>query len=98
MLGLDVVGRPRPLGALMLGLAVPDQPRPLGAPVLGLAVASRPQPLSTLLLGLTVSCKVGVSVLTGGALVLGVAVVADSVSWPLFGWSSAAGPPPSPAI
>ena len=81
----------------MLGLAVPDQPRPLGALVLGLAVAGRPRPLPTLLLGLTVSRKAGVGVLTSAALVLGVAVAADSVSWPLFGWPTAAGPPPTPA-
>ena len=97
MLGLDIVGRPRPLGALVLGLAVPDRPRPLSAPVLGLAVAGRPRPLPALLLGLAVSRKAGVGVLTGAALVLGVAVVVDSVSWPLFGWPSTAGPPPSPA-
>ena len=63
----------------MLGLAVPDRPRPLSAAMLGLAVASRPRPLPALLLGLAVSCKVGVGVLTGAALVLGVAVAADSV-------------------
>ena len=79
MLGLDVVGRPRPLGALVLGLAVPDRPRPLGATMLGLAVAGRPQPLPALILGLAVSCKAGVGVLTGVALLLRVAVVADSV-------------------
>ena len=59
----------------MLGLAVPDRPRPRGAPVLGLAVAGRPRPLPALLLGLAVSCKARVGVLTGAALVLGVAVV-----------------------
>ena len=79
MLGLDVVGRPRPLGALVLGLAVPDRPRPLGATMLGLAVAGRPQPLPALILGLAVSCKAGVGVLTGAALLLRVAVAADSV-------------------
>ena len=79
MLGLDVVGRPRPLGALVLGLAVPDRPRPLGAPMLGLVVAGQPRPLSALLLGLAVSRKAGVGVLTGAALVLRVAVAADSV-------------------
>ena len=79
MLGLDVVGRPRPLGALVLGLAVPDRPRPLGATMLGLAVAGRPRPLPALVLGLAVSCKAGVGVLTGVALLLRVAVVADSV-------------------
>ena len=97
MLGLDVSGRPRPLGTLVLGVAVPDRPRPLGAPVLGLAIAGRPWPLPVLLLGLVVSRKARVGVLTGVALVLGVAVAADSVSWPLFGWPSAVGPPPSPA-
>ena len=61
----------------MLGLAIPDQPRALGAPVLGLAVAGRPQPLPALLLGLAVSRKARVGVLTGAALVLGVAVVED---------------------
>ena len=81
----------------MLGLVVPSRPRPLGAPVLGLTVAGRPWPLPALLLGLAVSRKARVGVLTGAALVLGVAVAADSVSWPLFGWPSAAGPPPSPA-
>ena len=79
MLGLDVVGRPRPLGALVLGLAVPDRPWPLGATMLGLAVAGRPQPLPALILGLAVSCKAGVGVLTGAALLLRVAVAADSV-------------------
>ena len=79
MLGLDVVGRPRPLGALVLGLAVPDRPRPLGATMLGLAVAGRPRPLPALVLGLAVSCKAGVGVLTGAALLLRVAVAADSV-------------------
>ena len=92
MLGLDVVGRPRPLGALVLGLAVLDRPWPLGALVLGLAVAGRPRPLPAILLGLVVSCKPRVGVLTG---VLVVAV--DSMSWPLFAWPSTAGPPPSPA-
>ena len=96
MLGLDVIGRPRPLGALVLGLAVLDRPWPLGALVLGLAVAGQPRPLLTLLLRLAISHKAGVDVFTGAALVLGVAVVADSVSWQLFGWPSAAGPPPSP--
>ena len=78
MLELDIVGRPRPLGALVLGLAVPDRPRPLSAPVLGLAVAGRPRPLPALLLRLAVSRKAWVGVLTGVALVLGVAVVDDS--------------------
>ena len=95
--GLAVPGRPRPLGTLVLGLAVPGRPQPLGAPMLGLAVPGRPRPLPALLLGLAVSRKARVSVLTDAALVLGVAVAADSVSWPLFGWPSAAGPPPSPA-
>ena len=63
----------------MLGLAVPDRPRPLGAPVLGLAVAGRPRPLPALVLGLAVSCKAGVGVLTGAALLLRVAVAADSM-------------------
>ena len=84
MLGLDVVGRPRPLGALVLGLAVPDRPRPLGATMLGLAVAGRPRPLPALLLGLAVSRKAQVGVLTGAALVLGVAIATNSMSWPLF--------------
>ena len=97
VIGLDVADRPRPLGTLVLGLAVPGRPQPLGAPVLGLAVPGRPRPLPALLLGLAVSRKARVSVLTDVALVLGVAVAADSVSWPLFGWPSAAGPPPSPA-
>ena len=97
VLGLDVADRPRPLGTLVLGLAVPGRPQPLGAPVLGLAVPGRPRPLPALLLGLAVSRKARVSVLTDAALVLGVAVAADSVSWPLFGWPSAARPPPSPA-
>ena len=44
-----------------------------------------------------VSRKAQVGVLTGAALVLGVVVVEDSVSWPLFGWPSVAGPPTSPA-
>ena len=79
MLGLAIPNRPRPLGALVFGLAIPDRPRPLGAPVLGLAVAGRPQPLSALLLGLVASRKARVGVLTGAALVLGVAVVEDSV-------------------
>ena len=79
MFGLDVAGRPRPLGALVLGLAVPNRPRPLGALVLGLAVAGRPRPLPALVLGLAVSCKAGVGVLTGAALLLQVAVAADSV-------------------
>ena len=73
-----VIGRPRPLGALVLGLAVPDRPRPLGAPVLGLAVAGRPRPLPAFLLGLAVTRKARVGVLMGVALVLGVAVVEDS--------------------
>ena len=81
MLGLAVLGRPRPLGALVLGLVVVGRPRPLPALVLGLVVARRPR----------------VSVLTGAALVLEVAVAVDSVSCPLFAWPSAAGPPPSPA-
>ena len=79
MLGLAVPNRPRPLGALMFGLAIPDRPRPLGAPVLGLAVAGQPWPLPTLLLGLVVSRKARVGILTSAALVLGVAVVEDSV-------------------
>ena len=79
MLGLDVVGRPQPLGALVLGLAIPDRPRPLGGTMLGLAVAGRPRPLPALVLGLAVSCKAGVGVLTGAALLLRVAVAADSV-------------------
>ena len=61
----------------MLGLAVPDRPRPLGALVLGLGIPDRPQPLPALLLGLAVSRKTRVGVLTGAALVLGVAVVED---------------------
>ena len=85
MLGLAVPDQPRPLGALVLGLVVPDRSWPLGAPVLGLAVAGRPRPLPALLLGLAVSRKARVGVLTSAALVLGVAVVEDSVSWPLFG-------------
>ena len=96
MLGLAVAGRPWPLGALVLGLAVPSRPRPLSALVLRLAVAGRPQPLPTLVLGLAIACKPWVGVLTGAALVLGVAVAADSVSCPLFAWPSAAKPPPSP--
>ena len=79
MLGLDVVGRPQPLGALGLGLVVLDRPRPLGATMLGLAVAGRPWPLPALVLGLAVSCKAGVGVLTGAALLLRVAVAVDSV-------------------
>ena len=63
----------------MLGLDVPDQPRPLGATMLGLAVAGRPRPLLALVLGLAVSCKEGVGVLTSAALLLRVAVAADSV-------------------
>ena len=81
----------------MLGLAVPDQPRPLGAPVLGLAVVGRPRPLLALLLGLVVSRKARVGVLTSAALVLGVAISTDSVSWPLFARPLVAGPPPGPA-
>ena len=79
VLGLDVVGQPRPLGALVLGLAVPDRPWPLSAPMLGLAVVGQPRPLSALVLGLAVSCKAGVGVLTGAALLLRVAVAANSV-------------------
>ena len=79
----------------MLGLDVASRPRPLGALVLGLAVADRPRPLLTLLLGLAVSRKARVGVLTGAALMLGVAAAADSVLWPLFGWPSVAGPPSS---
>ena len=89
---------PRPVAALVLGLAVAGRPRPLGAPVLRLVVASRPRPLPALVLGLAIACRPWVGVLTGAALVLGVAVATDSMSWPLFGWPSAAGPPPpSPA-
>ena len=80
----------------MLGLVIPSRPRPLGALVLGLAIAGQPRPLPALVLGLAVSRQPQVSVLTGAAFVLGVAVVADSVSCPLFAWSSTAGPPPSP--
>ena len=80
MIGLTVVGRPRPLAALVLGFAVAGRPRPLAALVLWLAVPRRPW----------------LDVLTGVALVLGVAVAADSVSCPLFAYPFAAGPPPSP--
>ena len=64
----------------MLGLAVAGRPRRFAAPGLGLAVTRRPW----------------VSVLTGATLVLRVVVVVDSVSFPLFAYPSAAGPPPSP--
>ena len=63
----------------MLRLAVPDRPRPLGAPVLGLAVVGQLRPSPALLLGLAVSRKAWVGVLTGAVLVLGVAVVEDSM-------------------
>ena len=80
----------------MLGLAIAGRPRPLAAFVLGLAIANRLQPLAVLVLRLAVARRPRVGVLTGVALVLGVAVAADSVSCPLFAYPSVTGPPPSP--
>ena len=91
-----VARRPRPLLAPMLGLAVAGRPRPLAALVLGLAIANRLWPLAALVLRLAVARRPRIGVLTGVALVLGVAVAIDSVSCPLFACPSAAGPPPSP--
>ena len=95
MLGLAVLDRPQPLGAPVLGLAVAGRPRPLA--ILVLAVASQPRPLAVFVLELAVARQPRVSVLTSVALVLGVAVAANSVSCPLFAWPFATGPPPSPA-
>ena len=90
------------MGAGISGLVttqrvVTRQPRPLAALVLGRAIAGRPQPLAALVLRLVVACRPWVDVLTGAALVLGVAVAADSVSCPLFVCPFTARPPPSPA-
>ena len=97
MLRLAVLDRPRPLGAPVLGLAVVGRPRPLVAPMLGLVVTSRPRPLVALVLRLGIAHQPWVDVLTGAALMLRVAVAADSVSCLLFAYPFAAGPPPSPA-
>ena len=93
-----VAHRPQPLLALVLRLAVAGQPRPLAALVLGLAITGQPQPLAALVLGLVVARRPWVGVLTGAALVLRVAIAADSVSCLLFACLSVAGPPPSLAI
>ena len=50
------------------------------------------------MLGLVVARRPQLDVLRGAALVLGVAIAADSVSCPLFAYPFATGPPPSPAI
>ena len=92
-----VARRPQPLAALVLGLVVAGRPRPLVAPVLGLAIAGRPRPLAALVVRLAVAHRPWVGVITGVALVLGVAVAVDSVSCPLFACPFVAGPPPSPA-
>ena len=91
-----VARRPRPLLVFVLGLAIASRPRPIAAFVLGLAIANRLRPLVVLVLRLAVARRPQVGVLTGVALVLGVAVAIDSVSCPLFACPSAAGPPPSP--
>ena len=51
-----------------------------------------------LVLGLAIAHRPRLGVLRGAALVLGVAIAADSVSCPLFAYPFATGPPPSPAI
>ena len=91
------------MGASISGLVttqevVTRRPRPLTALVLGLAVAHQPQPLPTLGLGLAIACQPRLGALRGAALVLGVAVAADSISCPLFACPFAAGPPPSPTM
>ena len=50
-----------------------------------------------LVLGLAIAHRPRLGVLRGAALVLGVAIAADSVSCPLFAYPFATGPPPSPA-